>query len=217
MIVSTRILNGTYELLAAVALAASPVPGVAKGGISFVALPNAEIRVFAAGKSEEVPLPGRTTPLYVSLAPGIYRVELTFPGARPATRNVTVEPGRSIAVRVEDPRFDVEKLVASGAAASETQTVLRNGVRSFFRGDYDGCVKTLSGLSDAGNETARLFTAYAMAGSTLAGGREAGSELPRARALFESLPARARPKNPPGVSPRILEALAAPAGITYRF
>ena len=96
--------------------------------------------------------------------------------------------------------------------ASETRTVLRNGVRSFFRGDYDGCVKTLSGLSDAGNETARLFTAYALAGSVLAGGREAGPELPRARALFESLPARARPTKPPGVSPRILEALAAPAG-----
>ncbi len=92
---------------------------------------------------------------------------------------------------------------------SETRTVLRNGVRSFFRGDYDACVKTLSGFSDAGNETARLFTAYAMAGSVLAGGRESGPELSRARALFESLPARARPKNPPGVSPRILEALTA--------
>ena len=91
----------------------APVPGEAKGGISFVALPNAGIRVFSAGKSEEVPLPGRSTPLYVSLAPGIYRVELTFPGARPATRNVTVEAGRSIAVKVEDPRFDVEKLVAT--------------------------------------------------------------------------------------------------------
>jgi len=186
------------------------VPGVAKGGISFVALPNADVRVFAARTSEEVSLPGHTTPLYVSLAPGIYRIELTFPGARPATRDVTVEPGRSIAVHVEDPRFDIEKLVASGAAVPETQTVLRNGVRSFFRGDYNGCVKTLSGLSDAGNETARLFTAYALSGSALAGGREAGTELPRARALFESLPARARPKNPPGVSPRILEALAAP-------
>ncbi|MEO8587067.1 MAG: hypothetical protein ABI584_12970, partial [Acidobacteriota bacterium] len=97
------------------------------------------------------------------------------------------------------------------APASETRTVLRNGVRSFFRGDYDGALKTLSGLSDAGNETARLFAAYAMAGSVLAGGREAGPELPRARALFESVPARVRPKNPPGVSPRILDALAAPA------
>jgi len=97
------------------------------------------------------------------------------------------------------------------APASETRTVLRNGVRLFFRGDYDGSLKTLSGLSDAGNETARLFAAYAMAGSVLAGGREAGPELPRARALFESVPARARPKSPPGVSPRILEALSAPA------
>ena len=86
---------------------------LAKGGISFVALPNADIRVFAAATSEEVPLPGHTTPLYVSLAPGIYRVELTFPGAKPAARSVTVEPGRSILVRVEDPRFDVEKLVAA--------------------------------------------------------------------------------------------------------
>lgn len=92
--------------------AVSPVPGVAKGGISFVALPNADIRVFSAATSEEVPLPGNTTPLYASLAPGIYRIELTFPGARPASRNVTVEPGRSIAVKVEDPKFDVEKLVA---------------------------------------------------------------------------------------------------------
>ena len=100
---------------------------------------------------------------------------------------------------------------APGAApASETLIVLRNGVRLFFRGDYDGAVKTLTGLSDAGNETARLFTAYAMAGSTLAGGREAGPELPRARVLFERLPARARPKKPVGVSPRILEALGAP-------
>lgn len=193
--------------------AVPPVPGVAKGGISFVALPNADIRVFAAATSEEVPLPGSTTPLYAALAPGIYRIELTFPGVRPASRNVTVEPGRSIAVHVEDPKFDVEELVASGVAAGpETRTVVRNGVRSFFRGDYDGCVKTLSGLSGAGDETARLFTAYAMAGSVLAGGREAGPELPRARALFESLPAGARPENPPGVSPRILEALAAPAG-----
>jgi hypothetical protein len=103
-------------------------------------------------------------------------------------------------------------LPPEAAPASETRTVLRNGVRSFFRGDYDGCVKTLSGLSDAGNETARLFTAYGMAGSVLAGGREAGTELPRARALFESLPARARPKRPTGVSLRILEALAVPAG-----
>jgi len=86
---------------------------VAKGGISFVALPNADIRVFPAGTSEEVPLSGHTTPLYVAVAPGVYRVELTFPGARPASRNVTVESGRSIAVKVEDPRFDVEKLVAA--------------------------------------------------------------------------------------------------------
>jgi hypothetical protein len=92
---------------------AVPVPGVAKGGISFVAFPNAGIRVFAPGTSEEVPLPGRTTPLYVAVAPGVYRVELTFPGARPATRDVTVEAGRSIAVRVQDPKFDVEKLVAA--------------------------------------------------------------------------------------------------------
>jgi hypothetical protein len=196
--------------------AAAPLPGVAKGGISFVALPNADVRVFAAGTSEEVPLPGHTTPLFVSVAPGIYRVELTFPGARPAARNVTVEPGHSIAVHVEDPRSDVEKLVAAivpeAGPASETRIVLRNGIRSFFRGDYDGSVKTLSGLSDAGNETARLFTAYAMAGSVLAGGREAGPELPRARALFESVPAQARPTKPPGVSSRILEALAVPAG-----
>jgi hypothetical protein len=240
---ATRILNGTYELLAVAAItsllscarrenspaprpalpvlpgtqrvspaAVPPVPGVAKGGISFVALPNADIRVFAAATSEEVPLPGHTTPLYASLAPGVYRIELTFPGVRPATRNVTVEPGRSIAVKVEDPKFDVEKLVASGAAGPEAPTVLRNGVRAFFRGDYDGCVKTLSGLSDAGNEKARLFTAYALAGSVLAGGREAGPELPRARALFESLPAKARPEKPAGVSPRILEALSAPVG-----
>jgi serine/threonine-protein kinase len=93
--------------------AVTPVPGVAKGGISFVALPNADIRVFASGTSQEVPLPGHTTPLFVALAPGVYRVELTFPGTRPASREVTVEPGRSIAVRVEDPKFDVEKLVAS--------------------------------------------------------------------------------------------------------
>jgi serine/threonine protein kinase len=93
--------------------AAPPVPGVAKGGISFVALPNADIRVFSAGTSEELSLSGHTTPLYVAVAPGIYRVELTFPGARPASRNVTVEAGRSIAVKVEDPRFDVEKLVAA--------------------------------------------------------------------------------------------------------
>ncbi len=98
------------------------------------------------------------------------------------------------------------------APVSETRIVLRNGIRSFFRGDYDGSIKTLSGLSDAGNETARLFTAYAMAGSVLAGGREAGPELPRARALFEGLPGRTRPRKPPGVSARILEALAAPAG-----
>jgi len=103
-------------------------------------------------------------------------------------------------------------LLPEAGPRSETRAVLRNGVRSFFRGDYDTCVKTLSGLSDAGNETARLFTAYALSGSVLAGGREAGPELPRARALFESLPARARPTKPPGVSPRILEALAAPAG-----
>jgi len=196
------------------------VPGVAKGGISFVAFPNADVRVFAAGTSEEVPLPGHTTPLYVSLAPGVYRIELTFPGARPAARNVTVEPGLSIAVHVEDPKTDVEELASlaqtaslpEASPASETRSVLRNGVRSFFRGDYDGCVKTLSRLSNAGDETARLFTAYALAGSVLAGGREATPELPRARALFESVPARARPKNPPGVSPRILEALAVPVG-----
>ncbi|MDL2716324.1 MAG: hypothetical protein PT977_01095 [Acidobacteriota bacterium] len=102
-------------------------------------------------------------------------------------------------------------LLLEKAPASEARTVLRNGVRLFFRGDYDGALKTLSGLSDAGNETARLFAAYAMAGSVLAGGREAGPELPRARALYESLPARARPKSPSGVSARILEALSAPA------
>ncbi|HEX7615717.1 MAG TPA: hypothetical protein VF554_10615 [Thermoanaerobaculia bacterium] len=243
----TRIVNGTYELLAVASIASllscarredppaprpalpvspgaprlspaaiRPAPGMAKGGISFVALPNADIRVFAAGTPEEVPLPGHTTPLFISVAPGIYRVELTFPGARPAARNVTVEPGHSIAVHVEDPRSDVEKLVAAfvpeAGPASETRIVLRNGIRSFFRGDYDGSVKTLSGLSDAGNETARIFTAYAMAGSVLAGGREAGPELPRARALFESVPAQARPTKPPGVSSRILEALAVPAG-----
>lgn len=95
------------------AAAGAPVPGVAKGGISFVALPNADIRVFAVGTSAEVALPGRTTPLYVAVAPGIYRVELTFPGTRPASRDVTVEAGRSIAVHVEDPKFDVEKLVAA--------------------------------------------------------------------------------------------------------
>jgi hypothetical protein len=95
------------------AAARAPVPGVAKGGISFVALPNADIRVFAVGTSAEVPLPGRTTPLYVAVAPGIYRVELTFPGSRPAARDVTVEAGRSISVHVEDPKFDVEKLVAA--------------------------------------------------------------------------------------------------------
>jgi hypothetical protein len=95
--------------------------------------------------------------------------------------------------------------------SSETRIVLRNGVRSFFRGDYDGCVKTLSGLSDAGNATARLFTAYAMAGSVLAAGRETGTELARARVLLQSVPARSRPDSPPGVSPRILEALSAPS------
>ena len=238
---STRILNRAYEFLVVIALTSllscarreeaqptpavapgmlrvspvtatrAPVPGVAKGGISFVALPNADIRVFAAGTSREVPLPGRTTPLYLAVAPGIYRVELTFPGARPATRDVTVEPGRSILVKVVDARFDIESLVATSVPATETRTVLRDGVRSFFRGDYDGCVKTLSGLSKAGNETARLFTAYALTGSILADGREAGPDLPRARALFESLPAPARPKSPAGVSPRILEALAASA------
>ena len=99
---------------ARVAPAAAPrAPGVAKGGISLVAFPNADVRIFAAGTSEEVPLPGHTTPLYVSLAPGIYRIELAFPGARPAARNVTVEPGLSIAVHVEDPKSDVEKLVAA--------------------------------------------------------------------------------------------------------
>ena len=197
--------------IAAATAARAPVPGVAKGGISFVALPNADISIFAAGTSREVPLPGRTTPLYVAVAPGIYRVELTFPGARPATRDVTVEPGRSILVKVEDARFDIESLVAASVPAAETRAVLRDGVRSFFRGDYDRCVKTLSGLSNAGDETARLFTAYALAGSILADGREAGPDLPRARALFESLPVPARPKSPAGVSPRILEVLAASA------
>lgn len=98
---------------------------------------------------------------------------------------------------------------AGGEPGSETRIVLRNGVRSFFRGDYEDSVKTLSGLSDAGNETARLFIAFALAGGALAGGREAGPDLPRARALFESLPPRARPRKPPGVSSRILEALGA--------
>lgn len=194
--------------LAPIAPSASSPSGAARGAISFVALPNAGIRVLTVGTAKEIPLPGRTTPLHVSLAPGIYRVELTFPGAGPAARDVTVDPGRTIAVKVEDPRFDVEKLV-SGAAAAGTEAALRSGLRLFFRGDYDGCVKTLSRLSAAGDATARLFTAYAMAGSVLAGGREAGPELQRARVLYESVPARARPAEPPGVSPRILEALAA--------
>ena len=145
----------------------APVPGVAKGGISFVALPNADIRLFAAGTSQEVPLPGRSTPLYIAVAPGIYRVELTFPGARPATRDVTVEQGRSILVKVVDARLRHRKSrgrlgtrVRDAGRASGWSSLLfprrlrrlrQDALRSFR----------------AGNETARLFTAYALAGSVL--------------------------------------------------
>lgn len=91
--------------------------------------------------------------------------------------------------------------------AAFEQARLREGLRDFFSSRYETAAQELAPLSQAGHETARLFTAYALCGLYLSGGGRDSDIIQRARALYKKLPARLLQSPKPGVSPRLIAEL----------
>ena len=170
--------------------------------------------------------------LQLSLAAGVvtgypeYRELLLAALAELARQETTAPPPRKTSVSTESKEASASApppapvtlaapavLVATpvpGASAAELRLVLRRGVAEFFLCRYAESVATLAPSARAGNETARLFSAYALSGTYLARGSKDGAALRRARGLWRSLPARTRTAPHPGISPRIRLLLAAP-------
>src|SRR5258706_8591928 len=100
---------------------------------------------------------------------------------------------------------------ATPSASAEERNALKRGIREFFDGRYERAVLTLETPGLSKNDLARLFAAYSACGAFLVGGEGDGDALARAASLYRSVPEPLRKRARVGISPRILETLAAPA------
>lgn len=102
---------------------------------------------------------------------------------------------------------------AGRVLTAREKEALRLGVKQFFLCDYAEAPRTLEPLARVGDETARLFSAYALCATYLVRGEKEPHILADALAIYRGLPESVRQKARRGVSPRVLSLLERPPGL----
>lgn len=166
------------------------------------ALADLEPRAPAAAPTAP-PMPSVTPQTIVVTRP-------TSPPPSPTTAPTTL-PALAAPGRIPVPSATLAP--SPRALTAEARETLRLGLTQFFLCQFAEALRTLEPLARAGDDTARLFSAYALCSTYLLRGEKEPFVLADALALYRGLPESVREKPRRGVSPHVLALLERPPGL----